>query len=268
MGARLKPIDTSITEIDIPVKKNALLKKVVELFNTNQEVLTLWKITNVTANRLVMTDHGILHFNIVANTALKMARILQQKEVVFSIEKDFDLSYDHAEVVIFLASLCHDLGMSIHRNGHEEFSLFITNSLLREVLSFLPTDERTILISEILHAIISHRSDGKPLTLEAGIVRVADALDMSKGRSRFPYDQHKIDIHKVSALAIDSVEVLAGKKCPLQVNITMNHTAGLFQVDELLKKKVVGSGIEKYTEIRIYIDKGEGKQLFKDFYQR
>jgi metal-dependent HD superfamily phosphatase/phosphodiesterase len=47
----------------------------------------------------------------------------------------------------------------------------------------------------------------------------------------------------------------------------MNHTAGIFQVDELLKRKVMGSGIERYLQIKIYIDRGQGRQLFKDFYE-
>jgi metal-dependent HD superfamily phosphatase/phosphodiesterase len=184
-----------------------------------------------------------------------------------SITRDFDLSEEYAQAVVLLASLLHDLGMSVHRHGHEEYSLFLANSLLREALSFLPTVERTILISETLHAIISHRSDGRPLTIEAGIVRVADALDMTEGRSRIPYELGKVDIHSVSAMAIDEIEIREGKKKPVQINIIMNHTAGIFQVDELLKKKVVGSGIEKYLDIKIFIDKGDGKQLFKDFYE-
>lgn len=257
-----------ISKISVPVEKNPLLKKVLDLLNTHEEVRTLWKITNVTAvKRLSMTDHGILHFNIVANNALQIARLLQKKGIVLSITKDYSLPNHDGEVVIFLASLLHDLGMSIHRVGHEDFSLFLTNTLLREILSFLPIPTRTIIISEVLHTIISHRSDGTPLTIEAGIVRVADALDMSQGRTRFPYEEGRLDIHSVSAMAIDGVEIKSGKKCPVQVDITMNHTAGLFQVDELLKKKVKGSGIEKYFEIKIYMDKGKGKQLFKDFYQ-
>lgn len=254
-------------KIEVPLLKNALLAQVLEAMNNNEEVNTLWTITNVTAvNRLSMTDHGILHFLIVANNALQMARILRAKGVKFSITKDYKMSADAAEVVIFLASLLHDLGMSIHRVGHEEYSLFLANTLLKEVLAFLPIYDRTIIISEVLHAIISHRSDGKPLTIEAGIVRVADALDMSQGRTRLPYEEGKIDIHSVSALAIDSIVIKPGEKTAIQVDVSMNHTAGIFQVDELLKKKVLGSGIEKFLEIKIFIDKGKGKQLFKDFF--
>ncbi len=115
-----------------------------------------------------------------------------------------------AELVILLASLFHDLGMSISREGHEEFSLILANSILHRILDFLPVEERTIVISETLHAIIAHRSGGTPYTIEAGIVRVADALDMSEGRSRIPYQAGKIDIHSVSAAAIDKVEILDG----------------------------------------------------------
>jgi metal-dependent HD superfamily phosphatase/phosphodiesterase len=120
----------------------------------------------------------------------------------------------------------------------------------------------------VLHAIISHRRDGQPLTIEAGVVRVADALDMTKGRTRLPYRAEKLDIHSVSALAVDEIEIKEGKKLPVDVSIVMNHTAGIFQVDDLLKEKVRGSGIEQYLNINIYIDKGEGRMLFEDFYNR
>ena len=253
--------------IRVSLDGNQLLKRVIEIINTNEEIQTLWHITNVTAiKRLGMTDHGILHFQIVIDNALQLLRILQSKKINPSVCKDFDLDYESAEVTVALAALLHDSGMSIHRIGHEEYSLFLVNTLLRELLQFLPPRQRTIIVSETLHAIISHRSGGMPLTLEAGIVRVADALDMTKGRSRIPYDPNLLNIHFVSALAIDDIVIKPGRKTPIQIDITMNHTAGLYQVDELLKKKVTGSGIEKYLEVKVYMDKGRGNQLFKDFF--
>ena len=75
------------------------------------------------------------------------------------------------------------MGMSISREGHEGYSLFLANNILHRILDFLSVEERTIAISEVLHAIIAHRSKGVPYTIEAGIVRVADAFDMSEGRS-------------------------------------------------------------------------------------
>ncbi|HLD11808.1 MAG TPA: HD domain-containing protein [Patescibacteria group bacterium] len=252
--------------IHIPTAENALLEKIVELINTNEEVQTLWKVMNVNAiDRLGMTDHGPVHFQIVSNIALRLCRILKSNKVEMSITKNFGLSSDYAEVVIFLASLFHDFGMSIERDGHEEFSLILSNTILRETLAFMPTSERVIVTSEVLHAIISHRSGGNPLTIEAGIVRVADALDMSKGRSRIPYEAGKVDIHSVSAAAIENIEIEEGVKKPIQITISMNNSAGVFQVDELLKKKLKGSGIEQYVEVKAVLLRETEKSLVKEF---
>ncbi len=212
-----------------------------------------------------MSDHGPVHFQIVANNALRLMRILVKQNVEMSIVKNFGLSNDYAEVVILLASILHDLGMSINREGHEEFSLFLTNALLKEILGFLKIQERVIVTSETLHAIISHRSDGRPITIEAGIVRVADALDMTQGRSRIPYESGKVDIHSISAYAIDNVEISEGIEKPILIAIHMNNSAGIYQVDELLKKKLHDSGIEKYIEVKAYIDRKTEKTLIKEF---
>lgn len=259
-------------KIHVPSNHNELLEKALGAVNRNEEISTLWKVVNVNAiERLSMTDHGPVHFQIVANIAVRFVRLLVKKGVIMSITKDYDLAEKYAELVVLLASLFHDLGMSINREDHEEYSLFLANRLLHEVLSFLPIDEKTIVISESLHAIISHRSDGNPLTIEAGIVRVADALDMSKGRSRIPYESGKMDIHSVSAAAIENVEITEGdeeaseKEKLIQINITMNNSAGLFQLDELLKKKIVGSGIEQYVSVRAFIDQKTEKKLIKEY---
>lgn len=252
--------------IHVPANKNELLVKALDEVNKNKEIVTLWNIINVNAiDRRGMSDHGSVHFQIVSNIALRLARILIEKEIDMSISVDFALTNKHAELVILLTSLFHDLGMTIEREGHEAYSLFLTNSLLREILDFLPIDEKTIVISETLHAIISHRSGGKPRTLEAGIVRVADALDMSEGRSRIPYESGHVDIHSVSAQAIDRVEIREGRRKPILINIHMNNSAGLFQVDELLKKKIKGSGLEKYVSVKAYVARRKEKKLIKEF---
>lgn len=253
-------------DIRVPAQRNSLLVKAQDLINDDVEIKTLWRINNINAiDRLGMTDHGAVHFQIVANIALRLARILEKQPVVMSVTRNYDLSRDYAELIIFLASLFHDLGMSISREGHEEYSLFLANGILHRLLEFLPLEERTIVISETLHAIIAHRSGGTPYTIEAGIVRVADALDMSQGRSRIPYEAGKMDIHSVSAAAIDKVEILEGSAKPIQINIWMNDNAGIFQVDELLRRKLLGSGIEKYVIVSAYLVAGEEKRLFKEF---
>jgi metal-dependent HD superfamily phosphatase/phosphodiesterase len=253
-------------KIHVPVNNNKLLEKAIEIINSNEEVKTLWQIININATeRLGMTDHGPVHFQIVANISVKFVRMLTEKDIKMSVVKDFGLTNDHAELIVFLASVLHDLGMTINRKGHEEYSLLMANDILHQVLDFLPVEEKTIVTSDVLHAIISHRSDSKPLTIEAGIVRVADALDMSKGRSRLSYDSDKLDIHSVSAAAIEKVDINEGTDKPIQLNITMNNSAGVFQLDELLKKKILGSGIEKYIDVHAFINQKTEKRLLKEY---
>lgn len=253
-------------DIFVPTDGNEILKTVLERVNASVEIKTLWKIINVNAlDRLKMTDHGLVHFQIVANSALRILRILRKHNVEASITKNFQLDYKYAELVVFLASVMHDLGMSISREGHEEFSLFLTNSILHKLLDFLPEEERTIVISETLHAIISHRSGGRPLTIEAGVVRVADSLDMSKGRSRIAYDAGVFDIHSVSANAIDHVEIKEGSEFPIEIEIVMTNPAGIFQIDELMSSKLSKSGLEKFVQVQVMLKDGDSTSLFKSY---
>ncbi len=241
--------------IHVPFENNKLLEQALTVINESVEIKTLWKVINVNAiERLGMTDHGPVHFQIVANSSLRLMRLLLKKRIKMSITQNYGLSKEYAE-----------LGMSINRDGHEEFSLIIANQLLREILSFLPTEERVIVASETLHAIISHRSGGRPITIEAGIVRVADALDMSKGRSRIPFEAGKVDIHSVSAYAIEKVEISAGRKKPIQIDIVMSNSAGVFQIDELLKSKLKNSGIEQYMGVRAYMKNKNETSLVEEY---
>src|SRR4029077_209637 len=82
--------------------------------------------------------------------------------------------------------------------------------------------ERTIVVAEVLQTIISHRSDGQPLSSEAGIVRVAAALDMAKGRSRIPFEAGRVSIHSLSAAAIEEVRITDRDARPVLVEVVLN----------------------------------------------
>lgn len=262
----MQPNKNQSANIHLPLEGNKLLEKALKAINENKEIQTLWYVANVNAlKRLKLTDHGSVHYQIVCNSAVRLVRMLAKSGTKMSITEDFNLSQEHAELVVLLASLFHDTGMTVDRSDHEQYSLFLTNNLLHQVLDFMPVEEKTIVISEVLHAIISHRKNGNPVTIEAGIVRVSDALDMSKGRSRIPYEEGRVTIHSVSAAAIDNVEITEGEDKPIQINITMNNSAGLFQLDELLRKKIHGSGIEKYISVRAFIDQKTEKKLLKEY---
>jgi metal-dependent HD superfamily phosphatase/phosphodiesterase len=250
----------------IPCGGNDVLEKVVERINNDVEVRTLWRASNVTAiDRMGYSDHGPTHIKIVSKLALKMLQILVESGMKPDIVKNYNLGVSDAEVVVVLAASLHDIGHGIHRTNHEEMSVMLAAPIIRRVLDGLYDEaEKTIMMVETLHAMISHHEDILPLTLEAGVVRVADALDMEKGRARVPFRAGSINIHSVSALAIERVRVIKGKDIPIHVDIMMNNSAGIFQIDELLKDKIEKSGIRDKIEISVHVPKEEKRIVEPD----
>jgi len=242
--------------IRIPSRHNRKLASLVERMNADLELQQLWKCANVTAvERLGMTDHGPVHIRIVMNIALRLLRLLVEANVECGIVRDYNMSTEDAEVVVALAAGLHDIGMSIHRSSHEQYSLILAAPKIRQLLAGIYEEpELTIVTSEALHAIISHRSDMRGLTAEAGCVKVADALDMAKGRSRIGFEAGKIDVHSLSAAAIDAVTISKGSVKPIHIAVAMNNSAGIFQLDELLKPKIQTSGIAGHVEVTASIE--------------
>lgn len=252
--------------INVPSRHNEKLIRILERVNADDELYGLWIAANVNAvERLEMTDHGPVHVKIVMNLAVRMLRLLMDAGVEPGVVRNYGMDRSDAEVVVALASLLHDIGMSIHRADHEEFSLFIARAKLQELLRDIYAPQEMVIVqSEILHAIISHRSGGKPLTPEAGVVRVADALDMAKGRSRIPFESGSVSIHSVSAAAVESVSIEKGEERPVLVTIELSNSAGLFQLDQLLRVKLKGSGLEEWVSIHAKVGEEE-KRLLTDF---
>jgi metal-dependent HD superfamily phosphatase/phosphodiesterase len=253
--------------MNVPDKHNPRLRKVMDLVNADDDLYALWLAANVNAiERLGMTDHGPVHVKIVMNIAVRMLRLLIEADVQPSITANYGMPAEDAEVIVALAALLHDTGMSIHRAGHEEFSLFIARQKLEEMLPEV-YDRRTstIMRSEILHAIIGHRAGGTPLTIEAGVVRVADALDMAKGRSRIPFSAGSLSIHSISAQAIEAVLIGKGEDRPIRLTIEMSNSAGVFQLDQLFREKLKGSGLEAYIEVEGKMEGETEKRIFKQF---
>src|SRR5215207_5409342 len=249
--------------LNLPVRGNRKLRKLLERANDDRQLKGWWHVSNVNAVvRMEINDHSWVHIQIVANIALKILRQLFKHGVEPSLVRDYGLEREDAEVVVTLSALMHCVGMSVHRHGHEDFSLFLAEPKLRRLLDGLYEEpDLTVIVSEVVQGIISHRSDGEPLTLEAGILRVADALDMEQGRSRIPFERGRIGIHSLSAAAIEDVAIGDGEEKPILIEITMNNSSGIFQVDEVLKAKLRGSGLEPYVEVVAHIDTEAEKRL-------
>jgi metal-dependent HD superfamily phosphatase/phosphodiesterase len=249
--------------IRVPTRANRKLAALLERVNEDDQLKAWWHVSNVNAvKRLEINDHSWVHIQIVANIALKLLRQLTKHGVEPAVVRDYEMTSDDAEIVVVLGALLHCVGMAIHREGHEDWSLFLAEPKLRQLLEGLYEDpDLTVISSEVLGAITSHRDYGRPLTLEAGIVRVADALDMAKGRSRIPFEHGRVSIHSLSAAAIEAVAIKDGENTPVLIEITMNNSSGVYQVDELLKAKLRGSGLEPYVEVIAHIDTESEKSL-------
>jgi metal-dependent HD superfamily phosphatase/phosphodiesterase len=262
--ARLTPAEAvAPMQIRAPARGNRKLRRLLERVNDDAEIKAWWHVSNVNAVvRLQINDHSWVHIQIVTNISLKLLRQLVKHGVRPSLERDYGLTSDDSEIVVVLAALLHDVGMSIHRRDHEDWSLFLAEPKMRELLDGVYDEpELTVVVSEALQAITSHRADGEPLSLEAGVLRVADALDMAKGRSRIPFERGSVSIHSLSAAAIDEVRITDGDARPVMVEIVMNNSSGIYQVDGLLKAKLRGSGLEPYVEVVARIDTEAEKRL-------
>ena len=165
-------------------------------------------------------------------------------------------------MVVAGGALLHDVGMSIHRADHEAYSLFLASGACERLLADAYREpQRTVVAAEILHAIIGHRRRGEPYTVEAGVVRVADALDMAQGRTRIPIEAGQEGIHSISAAAIDEVRIEAGEERPVRIEIELNNSAGIFQVDDLLATKIRGTPLEGKVEVVAKIEGESEKRL-------
>src|SRR5438105_10282207 len=242
--------------IRVPDRGHQKLRKVIERVNADDQLKGWWHVANVNAVvRMEINDHSWVHIQIVTNIALKLLRQLTKHGIEPAVVTDYGMDREDAEVVVVLTALTHCIGMSIHRHGHEDFSLFLAEPKLRELLTGIYDEpNRTVVVSEVLQGIISHRADGQPLTLESGLIRVADALDMAKGRSRIPFERGRVSMHSLSAAAIEDVTISDGEERPILIEILMNNSSGIFQVDGLLKAKLRGSGLEPYVEVVAHID--------------
>jgi metal-dependent HD superfamily phosphatase/phosphodiesterase len=262
--ARLTPAQAvEEMRIRVPARGNRTLRALIDRVNQDRQLKGWWHVANVNAVvRLEINDHSWVHIQIVTNIALKLLRQLAKHGVEPAMVRDYGMSRDDAEVVVTLGGLLHCIGMAVHREGHEDFSLFLAEPKVRELLDGLYEEpELTVVAAEVLQAITSHRDYGEPLTLEAGIVRVADALDMAQGRSRIPFERGRVSIHSLSAAAIEEIKIGDGEERPIGIEIVMNNSSGIYQVDGLLKSKLRGSGLEPYVEVIAHIDTEAEKRL-------
>ncbi len=267
-GPARKPPAEAVAEARVraPTRGNRKLEAFLEAVNSDEEVRAWWYMAQVQSERLGMSDHSWVHVQIVLNIALRLLRLLSRSGVEPAMVADHGMTVRDAEVVVAGGALLHDVGMSIHRADHEAYSLFLAKEALARLLADVYREpKRSVAIAETLHAIIGHRRRGDPYTLEAGVVRVADALDMAQGRSRIPLESGREGIHSISAAAVDQVNISAGEGRPVRIEIELNNSAGIFQVDDLLATKIRDTPLEGQIEVVAEVAGESEKRLLSGF---
>lgn len=227
------------------------LNAVLEAVASDKTVEAYLEAQNVNpVKRRQFNDHGKKHISIVRNRALHLYDLLKKGGVSFNGAADQGLAEADEPVIVALAATLHDIGHVVHRDQHSYYSIPLAADVLDELLaSFYDPGSAIKMKGEVLHAILCHHTEEKPLTREAGVVRIADGLDMERGRSRIPYEKGGRGINTVSSQAIENVTLHSGDDSPVLVEIEMTDAAGVYQVDELLKAKLRDSLLE--SEIRI-----------------
>ncbi|KAB1196608.1 MULTISPECIES: HD domain-containing protein [Haloferax] len=227
------------------------LNEILPVLLEDEEIRTLLEAQNVNAvTRKGYNDHGPKHIEIVRNRALRLYDLLKRGGCEFNGAADEGLDEADEAVIVALAAQLHDIGHIVHRDDHAYYSIPLASDVLDRFLpQFYDVADTVRMKAEVLHAILTHHREEDPLTLEAGVIRVADALDMERGRSRIPYEKGGRGINTLSSRAIRNVSLKEGDDKAVLVEIEMVNAAGVYQVDNLLKAKLDGSGLEDHVKI-------------------
>jgi uncharacterized protein len=242
---------------------NALLEMIKGYKKTSQaweilihetQISVLWEMAGyMTTEKLRMNDHGRTHAMVTAASSMQLLDILYKSGINPDVIESGAGDLDDAFLIVLISSLCHDIGNSIHRSDHLSHSLVLVQPILDKVLPVIYKNASTSMQIRlfILSSINSHHGDPAPLTIEGSIVSIADASDMTKGRADHSRDMTKASIHAISTLSIDRVNIINGDLKPVEIQITLSHIAGMYQIQETLIPKIKAGIIGNYISVFI-----------------
>jgi metal-dependent HD superfamily phosphatase/phosphodiesterase len=241
-----------------------LLREAYSLLENDIEVQSYLRMSNIMAvKRLGYNDHGPVHSKVISGSALEIFTLLTNAVEPSSVLNGV-CDYADAKLVVLFGAYLHDIGNSIHRVRHEQTGSWLAYGFLDRILQQLYHDDLGLAYRvkcEILHSIFASDDSVPCLTVEAGVVTVADGTDMAEGRSRVPYLAGKNDIHAISAQAIKSVSIVKGESKPVSIRVFMENPAGIFQIEEVIGKKLRSSGISDMVEVIASMDGKEIKTI-------
>jgi metal-dependent HD superfamily phosphatase/phosphodiesterase len=203
----------------------------------------------------------------VALNAVIMLGFLRQAEIKTSLEAEGVGGFEDSLASVLFAAMLHDLGMSVARQDHEIHSCNLAMPILERFLSAVyPEDlqKRVMIRSLVMEGISGHMGTRTIHSLEAGVIQVADGCDMTKGRARIPmvldHSSRGGNIHQYSANSIEEVRLTQGNEKPIHVEVMMSSRVGLFQVEEVLLRKIASSTAKPYIELFAQV---EGEEIMR-----
>ena len=250
----------SLNYIIDSLKNYPKAKECFEILVNDPELRADWDLANfIAVKKLKYNDHGEVHAKIVCASALKMLDILLEKGIKPDFMKEGGGDKDDEHLIVTSAALLHDIGNQIYREDHPLHSSYLAIPILDRVLPKFYDDleNRTEVRGFILNSIYAHDADVPDLIVEAALVGIGDATDMTKGRGRMAYDLGSLSIHTISALSIERVLILKGEEKPIEIVIEMSNSSGIFQVQEILGKKIIGGPLEELISLKATVTPSE-----------
>ena len=227
------------------------VRRVFDMLEGDLEVQTYLKMSNeMVVKRMNYNDHGPVHARIAAGSSLEILDLFTAAVEPTTVANGI-CDLEGSKIVTMVGSYLHDIGNSVHRVNHIMHSCYLAAPILERIYSAVYQDSELVLKlkCETLHAIYAHEDPVQALSIEAGAAKVADGTDMAEGRARIPYRGGKIDMHSLSATAIKRVDIERGREKPVSVKIYMDSPAGVFQIEEVIGKKLETSGVADLVEL-------------------
>ncbi len=235
---------------------NAL--QITEYIFADEEIQILQDYANIISiKRLGFNDHGPVHMRKAALNALLMFELLQEANIELNLVKERVGNIEDSKIVVLIAGLLHDIGMTITRDNHEFMSVTLAIPIIDRILKkFYPKKmkKQIMMRSHIIECIFGHMATQTINSLEAGLVLIGDGCDMEQGRARITTllsDKPQVgDIHKYSSSSIEKVTITKGERRPIKIIVEMRASVGFFQVEEVLFPKISSSPVKKYIELQ------------------
>jgi hypothetical protein len=228
------------------------VKRVFDLLENDAEVQTYLRMANVmVVKRMHYNDHGPVHARIAAGSSLEILSLLNRVVEPTTVANGI-CDIVGAKLVVMCGSYLHDIGNSVHRTEHTMHSCYLAAPILDRIYSKVYPEDPELVLKlkcETLHTIYAHEEPVPALSVEAGVAKVADGTDMAEGRTRIPYQGDKVDMHSISATAIKRVDIEHGGYKPVNIKIYMDNPSGIFQIEEVIGKKMATSGIAHLVEL-------------------